>query len=209
MKTYLTVWTLVLLIATGLVIISEFVSADVRPLMMAEGGWVEDASWMAYFLAAFLVLLTTFRHPTRWCMIVGVMLFGLRELDCDKRFTTMGMFKSRYYFSSEVPVGEKIIAGLVTAAIVAVLFYLVKFHLKPFFRRVMKREGASLSFFFAGGLMVFTKTIDGFSRKLEPFGIVPSDAIKQLVESVEECFELAAAVFVLVAAMGALRHRSK
>lgn len=209
MKTYLSIWTSLLLLAIGMVVFSEFLNPEAQAKLMKEGGLIETASWISYFVAAFFVLLKMFKSPNRWSMLVGVMLLGMRELDFDKRFTAMGIFKSRFYSSADVPVGEKLIGVLVTAAIVVTLFFLVKNHLKPFISRVMNREGASLSFFFAGGLMVFAKSIDGLSRKLEPLGIEPTDATNRIVESVEESFELTAALLVVVAAAGALRHRSK
>lgn len=209
MKKYISVWTVLVLAAIGLVVLAEFLSPAAYKTLLNEGGWVETASWIAYFTAAFFVLLKVFQKPNRWSMLAGVLLLGMRELDFDKRFTTMGIFKSRFYSSAAVPMGEKLMAALVTAAILAALFFLVKNHLKPFFSRVMKLQGASLSVLLAGGLLVFAKSIDGLSRKLEPFGIEPSDAVNRIAGSVEECFELTAALFVIIAAVGALRYRSK
>lgn len=209
MKTYLPIWIALLIGAVAAVFVSESVSPDVRSTMMEEGGWIETASWISYFVAAAFVLIQLMRFPNRWSMLVCTMLLGMRELDFDKRFTTMGIFKSRFYSSAEVPIGEKLIALLVTAAIVVALFFLVKHHLKPFFKRVKARSGASCSVFLAGGLMVFAKSIDGLSRKLEPFGIEPSDATNRIVGSVEESFELAAALLIVVGAVGALVRRAK
>lgn len=209
MKSYLPIWIVLFVGAIVAVIVSESLSADVQKAMLQEGGWVETASWVAYFVAAPFVLLQMLRWPTRWSMLICTMLLGMRELDFDKRFTTMGIFKSRFYGSEDVPLGEKLIAALITAAIVVTLIFLVKDHLLPFIKRLGKREGASWSVFLAGGVMVFAKSIDGLSRKLEPFGIEPSDAVNRIAGSVEECFELSAALLIVVGAVGALLHRSK
>lgn len=209
MKSYLHIWIELLVGAVAAVIFSELVSPEIHGKMMNEGGWVETASWVAYFVAAFFILLKTLRSPSRWSMLVCTMLLGMRELDFDKRFTTMGIFKSRFYSSSEVPISEKLIALVITAAIVTALFFLVKDHLKPFIQKVKARSGASCTVLLAGGLLVFAKSIDGLSRKLEPFGIEPSDAVNRIAGSVEECFELTGALLVIVAAVGAYVHRSK
>ena len=209
MKIYLPIWIGLLVGAIVTVIVSEFVSPATANALLKEGGWIETASWISYFVAAALILVLMLRFPNRWCLAVATMLLGMRELDFDKRFTTMGIFKSRFYGSEEVPLGEKLIAALITAAIVVVLIFVVKEHLLPFIKRVTNREGASLSVLFAGGFMVFAKSIDGLSRKLEPFGIEPSDAVNRIVGSVEECIELSAALLIVVGAVGALRQRSK
>lgn len=209
MKKYIPIWLALFVGALAVVIGSEFVSPEFQSTLLQEGGWIESASWISYFVAAGFILLQTYRFPNRWCLAVGTMLLGMRELDFDKRFSTMGIFKSRFYGSDEVPLGEKLIAALITAAIVATLFFVVKEHLKPFIKRIRACEGASWSVLIAGGVLVFSKSIDGLSRKLEPFGIEPSAAFERVVESVEECFELSGALLVLIAAVGALSHRSK
>lgn len=209
MKKYFVIWGLLLAVLVVMVFVSEMVSPEVRIKLVKEGGLVENTSWIAYFVAAVFVLLQTRRWPVRWSMLVCTLLLGMRELDLDKEFTTMGIFKSRFYSSTDVPVVEKLIAGVITIAIVATLFFLIKNHLKPFLIRLKNREGASLSFLFAGGMLVFAKSIDGFSRKLEPFSIESSAATNRVMESIEESFEMCAALLIVVAAVGALRQRSK
>lgn len=209
MKSYLPIWIVLFAGAIITVIVSEFISPATANALLKEGGWIETASWISYFVAAALILVLMLRFPNRWCLAVATMLLGMRELDFDKRFTTMGIFKSRFYGSEEVPLGEKLIAALITAAIVVTLFFVIKEHLLPFIKRIGKREGASWSVLLAGGLLVFAKSIDGLSRKLEPFGIEPSDAVNRIAGSVEECFELSAALLIVVGAAGALRQRSK
>ncbi|MDF7806913.1 hypothetical protein P4E94_05640 [Pontiellaceae bacterium B12219] len=210
MKTYSIIWGLLFIGTILLVVASELVSPGMHATMMSEGGWVETASWVSYFVAAFFVALQVRRWPVRWSMLVLTLVLGMRELDFDKRFTTMGIFKSRFYSSSDVPIPEKIIALIISACIVAALFFLIKNHLKPFIERLKRFEGPSLCFLFSGGLLVFAKSIDGLSRKLEPFGIVPSDATNRIAGSVEESFELAAALLIVAAAVGALNnYRSK
>lgn len=209
MKKYLPIWIVLFVGALVTVVVSENVSPELQSAILKEGGWVETASWVSYFVAAAFILIQILRWPTRWSMLICTMLLGMRELDFDKRFTTMGIFKSRFYGSEEVPLGEKLIAALITAAIVVTLIFLVKDHLLPFIKRITKGEGPSWSILLAGGLMVFAKSIDGLSRKLEPFGIEPSDAVNRIAGSVEECFELSAALLIIVGAVGALLHRSK
>ena len=208
-KTFVFIWIFLLLLAIGFVVFSESLSLEARKQFLSENGPVENASWIAYFVAAFFVVLKTIKNPNRWSMAVAAMLLGMRELDFHERFTTMGIFKSRFFISPDVPVGEKLIALLVAAAIGVTLFFMAKNHLKIFVSRVRSGEGASLSFLLAGALMVFAKSIDGLSRKLGLFGIESSDATGQVFNSIEESFELTVALLIVVAAIAALRNRSK
>jgi hypothetical protein len=101
MKTYLPIWMVLLAGAIAAVFISELVSPATQRTMMQEGGWIETASWLSYFVAAAFVLIRMTRWPVRWNMAVVTLLPGVRELDFDRRFTTMDIFKSRLYFSAD------------------------------------------------------------------------------------------------------------
>ena len=71
-----------------------------HPLWIEEGGVIETLSVFGYFLCVLLMLL-----KGKWPYIkkynyflILVILLGFRELDFHKRFTTMGIFKSKFYF---------------------------------------------------------------------------------------------------------------
>jgi hypothetical protein len=210
MKIYYTIWSLLLLGSIGGVIMTTGIDAETEKVLLKEGGLIETASWIAYLVAAGLLLIQMLiRMPGRWSMLVLTLCLAARELDFDKRFTTMGIFKTRFYSSAEVPIAEKLLGVAITAALLVTLFFLIKKHFMPFLRQLRERRGPSLSFLFAGALMVFTKSIDGLSRKLEPFGIEPTEAVNKLAGHIEEIFELAASILVVVAVTGAFGQRSK
>jgi len=83
--------------------------ASGRDFWLSEGGVVESLSALGYFVCAALMLLMGGWHYVKkyHYVFMLVMLFGMRELDFDKRFTTMGIFKSKFYASSDVPMIEK------------------------------------------------------------------------------------------------------
>ena len=102
------------------------------PLWIEEGGVIETLSVFGYFLCVLLILL-----KGKWAYIkkynyflILIILFGLRELDFDKRFTTMGILKSKFYLSNSVPVTEKLI-GLLVIAILLYIFFLLLFLYSP------------------------------------------------------------------------------
>ena len=51
-------------------------------------------------------------------LVVLITFFGCRELDFDKRFTAVGVLKSRFYLSTDIPVFEKLIGLIVIALII-------------------------------------------------------------------------------------------
>jgi hypothetical protein len=210
MTGYLIIYGILLAITVGLIVVSGLADEETARTLLAEGGPVETASVVAYVGAAVMMLIQALKgKPARWCLMVLTLCLAFRELDFDKRFTVIGIFKGRFYFSPDVPVHQKLIAALVTAGILTALYFLIRQHLKAFTQDVLERKGSPLSVFFAGGLMVFAKSIDGLSRKLEPFGIEPTEAVNHFAGSVEEIFEFTAAALIFVAAAGAFNYRSK
>ena len=129
-------------------------------------------------------------------MLLG---FGLRELDFDKRFTTMGIFKSRFYLSNEVMIGEKMVAVLISALFLVCLFFLLKNFARSFAEGIKARQGQSLTVLIALVFMVSSKSIDGLGRKLKPAGIVVSQSVSSLAGVIEESMELMIPLLFIVA----------
>jgi len=162
------------------------------PLWIDEGGIIETLSALGYFLCALLILL-----KGKWSYIkrynyffIVVILCGFRELDFDKKFTTMGIFKSRFYISSSVPVVEKFIGLLVIAVLIYIVVSVFRNHLKDFSRKIK-----TISPVHIGSLMIFltlcfTKTIDGLARKLGDINIHISQQTSNYFEVIEEVLEL-------------------
>ena len=87
--------------------------------MVQENGVVENLSAGGYF---FFCLILLYLHLTG-VVLTGpapgffVLLLGLRELDFHERLTTMGMFKIKFFLSTEVPWPEKMVVALLIAGI--------------------------------------------------------------------------------------------
>lgn len=206
-KLCITVWGVLLL---GVVILggtSGSMSPETRSFLFNEGSIIEALSAISYFVAAGLLLLQIgLRMPARWSALWIVLCFGMRELDFDKRFTSMGLLKSRIYSASDVPVYEKLLAALLMASLVAALFFLIKNYFVPFIKGVLRGDGMALSMFFCGGALFVSKSLDGIARKLKPFGVETTDGVKQFAECLEESLELAAAFLLLFVVLLAFRQ---
>ncbi|MFP4033385.1 MAG: hypothetical protein ACLFTV_17665 [Desulfococcaceae bacterium] len=133
-------------------------------------------------------------------MAIGTLLviFGLRELDFHARFTTMGIFKSRFYISPEVPVLEKTIGAAVLLLLIGAMACVVKRHFRSFTRGVRRLEPGPFSGLIAIALLVFAKTLDGLPRKLDGLGLDSPEALEQFFWIVEEVLEMGIPIFMLL-----------
>ena len=162
------------------------------PFWIKEGGVIETLSALGYFLAAFLMIV-----KGEWAYIkkyyyffMLVLLFGLRELDFDKRFTTMGIFKIKFYLSSSVPLSEKLMGLFVIAALLYIIFSIVKNHYKDFFLNIKKFSPVHIGSLVIFLLLLVSKTLDGLSRKLGDLGFVMDEQLGIYFEAIEEILEL-------------------
>lgn len=198
---------LTLLVLAGLVYTADLVSPETYSSVFKEGGVVETLSAAGYFAAFALLLFYIVRQkrPDGWSLCVMILCLGFRELDFDKRFTTMGVFKARFYSSSEVMSSEKAIGVLVILALIVCLYYLVKAYARPFFRKLKTFDPVAITVFLALAVMGAAKTLDGLPRKLKPLGVVFSDHAKTVLGTVEELIELLIPVLIIAAILGAFR----
>lgn len=201
------VWGLLLGLGIALVTLAEMLPPNARSILVKEDGIVETLTAISYVAAAVLLLWqTATRHRERWSLFVVVACMGMREMDFHKRFTTMSIFKSRFFSSSEVPMHEKVVGVLVTLALLACIFMMLKRWFLPFIKGLRQRNGIAWSVFGAAALLGTIKTVlDGLARKLEPLGIEVSESVCQVSGSAEEVFELVAAMLLLVAVAAAVR----
>lgn len=163
-----------------------------RTLMLAESGIIETASAAGYFLCAGYILVCSRRFdlPVYPYFPLLFILFGLRELDFDKRFTSIGLLKSKFYVSSVPTLGEKTVGILLITLLLYLAWCLLKNHIW-----VWKRAINTYSQVYIGGLMTFSlmvlaKTIDGLPRKLRPLGVQVNDTLATRLNDLEEILEL-------------------
>ncbi|PWQ99878.1 hypothetical protein [Leucothrix pacifica] len=174
--------------------------ASGRDFWLSEGGIVESLSALGYFVCAALMLLMGGWHYVKkyHYLFMLVLLFGMRELDFDKRFTTMGIFKSKFYASSDVPMIEKVIGLIVIAIFFYIVFRLVKNHLKDFITGVLRFSPAHLAVFFAMSFIFISKTLDGIARKLGGFGITIEQSASVYFQALEEILEMGIPVLLML-----------
>lgn len=163
-----------------------------QPLWVEEGGIVETVTVWSYFVCLLLVVFGgNWEHIKKYhYFLLLILFFGLRELDFDKPFTTMGIFKSRFFFSSDVLIVEKLVGLFVIAVLLYVLISIIKNHFKDFLYKAIQGStlhlGALIIIFF----LVISKSMDGIGRKMSDFGYTLNDATISYFVITEEILEL-------------------
>ncbi len=175
-----------------LLIVSFIFKIYEYPLWIKEGGIIETLSVVGYFLCVVLILLKGGWSYIKkyYYFFILIILFGLRELDFDKRFTTMGIFKSKFYVSSSVPMVEKFMGLLVITVLLYIVVSIFKNHSKGFFSKIKKLSPVHVGALITFLTIVFSKSIDGIARKLGYLNIIMDEQTADRFEVVEEVLEL-------------------
>ncbi|MBM9604851.1 hypothetical protein [Desulfopila inferna] len=166
-----------------------------------EFGPVETISVGLYFL--FILFIVYFNATgilrTSFAPGVFILLLALREMDFHARFTTMGMFKIKFYLSPEVPVEQKIIVVLFDIAVISYAIVYLRKVTPGFLRALSARKAYAFSIIFGLACMVASKLIDGNSEVFEfLFGMEEGD-LGIYSSIMEECLELFIPVFFIMA----------
>lgn len=194
---FVSVW---ITVATLAVLIFLAIGMDIpgKGILLREGGVVESASAFGYLFCIALFLhkggiAFLKRHHYLFILIIS---FMLRELDFDKRFTTMGIFKSRFLTSGNVPLAEKIIGGAVILLLVYTVLSTVILHWRNFYCELKGRSVVGLGVTVAVSLLVISKSLDGLARKLHGIGIEVGESMSRNASRVEEILELGIPVII-------------
>lgn len=196
---------LVILVAASLV--STLVDGYPRHLILHEGGLIETASAVGYFVCAFLLARwggTAFlQHHV--ALFATVLLLGFRELDFHRIFFSSGIFRTRLYVSADISISEKLLAmSLVLIVALAIVSTLLKYG-TALARGLRSGRRGPLAVVFAIGLAVVAKAVDGVERKLSFIGYQLTDAGEQQLAVVEEVTELGIPLMMCLAVYYTLR----
>lgn len=171
-----------------------------RHMLLKEGGPVEVPSAILHFVCFALVAFKGGYPYFRKYPYFTIMplVFGMRELDFDKRFTTTGLFKSRFYLRPDVPLHEKIIGAIIILTIAVLVVMMLRRHAKVFFIGLRNRSviaiGAALTIFLA----VSFKTLDGLERKCRGLGLQLNEIVACYSSPAEEILELGIPIIMIL-----------
>lgn len=184
-------------------IFTAFLAPETVYRLTLEGGFIEDGSVYGYFACILLILLSGRRDQLRESIFLCLppLLLAMRELDFHGRFTTMGIFKTKYYVSPEVPLLEKLIVIFCLAVIVwAGVRFIMRFS-RRFIVALRAWHPGAVSIVLAFILLAISKSVDGADRKAIELGIGASDQIIIFFHTLEEVFEFGGPLFLVLAAL--------
>jgi hypothetical protein len=174
-------------------------TADEPALLFKEGAVVEAWSAIVLFQGALCWFMAHGRDGWRdWQIPAILILFALRELDFDKRFTESGIFKLRTY-TGDFPASEKLLGAAVIALLALVVWRLARRNLPGLWRGFRSGRAWALAVVGGMGLAALGKTLDGIGRKLADVGVTISPETAARAGMMEEAMELAAWLLLCVA----------
>ena len=191
-----------LLIMLLTIVALETLDTGTKRFLIREGGLVEQLSAAGYFICIIFLLYQgkkRLENVSFWLMNLFLLFLGLRELDFHSRFTTMGITKTKFYVSPEVPFGEKLIGVVVSLLFLFTVLYLVKRHFRDFITGLVNKESWSIGIFLGTALMVVSKIADSQADLIELVcGLMGIDWNPMSV-TVEEMLELNIPIMFLLA----------
>ncbi|WP_411975716.1 hypothetical protein [Sulfitobacter faviae] len=190
---------LILAFAAQMVVVNGLPAAT-QTTLLAEGGFYESLSVVGYILCI-LALIWTLRGAVLrvWFLPLVLAVMAARELDLDKSLFTRGLFKARQYTGEGVPLGERLIAGLILALIVTAILLMLWRHARPYLTALFRGRAWAGAVLLGIGFTIAYKLLDGIARKLAPLGIEVSADAERTAFVVEEIGELGIPVMFLVA----------
>jgi hypothetical protein len=192
----------VILFITMLVLCLLLLPEDFARMIIKENGPVEMVTAMAYIVSAGWLLIKSRQGEGRKNIsaAVLVLLLGLRELDFHTRFTTMGIFKTRYYVSPAVPLVEKLIVSLIVIAMFAFAIQFGREHYRSFLNGIRQRSGPQMVILFAIVCAFVSKFLDRCPDLIQRLIFVfQNEAGGMAISIMEESIELAIPAFILIA----------
>lgn len=177
--------------------------------LVAEGGPVENATVVFYYLAIIGVWL--FRPPSvgmPTALALHIVMFDMaaRELDLHKRLTGMSLLKLRFWTGS-TPASAKLIAALILLPLALSLVYLVRTYGRRWLAALKRRSPVAISATTFFATLVISKLSDrSLGAIKETIGWVGPDWLVALQQSIEEPFEMMLPLLILLTVLQARRN---
>ena len=134
-----------------------------------ENGIIETASVVGYLVASGWLFYTGLRDKHNHSLLTGILilLLGLRELDFHMRFTAMGIFRSKFFISPEVPLAEKAVGTVIVVVLTVVIIKYCRQNYSLFIKSLRAGEAWAINTSLAIAFMVISKWLDGGPDLLE------------------------------------------
>ena len=198
-KAFISLYVLIYFGLFSLILLLKMIDRELRKSLIDEHGLIEFSSGIGYF--ACLLMLSFFKvknMKSKLYIMLILLAFGLRELDFHVLFTTMGITKTKFYLSPDVPVLEKLFGIFVFAALIYIFFYIIRKHFSEYMVALKEREPFAIGVS-CGVLLIFvSKGIDGLPRQLNSVGFSITKNTIELMSITEETIELGISLMFMI-----------
>ncbi len=208
LRTYGAIILVPCIVVASLVILSLLPEEQVINVVR-ENGLVELLTVVIYagVIGCLALLFLHKKRPGALAASGIVLLLCLRELDFHSRFTTMGIFKTKFYVSPEVPLPEKVIVSIVVLGLLAAVLVFIRQYWKDFFLGLQQKDTSMIAVACGLGCAVLSKMLDSMSHLFRPLCFWYNPAI--MSRAIEETLELAIPLFFLVAIYYSYKKHSR
>ena len=188
-----------LLLILGNIVAIIFLPERLIYLITKEWGPVENAQVILYVTGALVAWI--YARQKIWdggyqgSLIL--LIFAMRELDFQKKFTGISITRTKYYFHSDAALTAKLLSALIVISIIVLFILFIKKHSKGIYNNVQARKSWSLSVMAGLLFMFFAILLDSITRVLESLGIESVKHGHLLKNPLEELIELAIPFFFL------------
>ena len=178
-----------------------FLPDHIIDFMLEESGVIENAQFLGYIACAVISWIYAKKMIWKGGLSGGIifMVFALRELDFQRRFTIMSVTKTRFFISPEVSLNAKLISVAVLSSIAVIVILFAKSNYHELIKGLQASKKWAFSTCTGLALMIFSVLLDNTNRWLNDFGIVLMEEGSLAIEFFEELVELAIPVFFLIA----------
>lgn len=199
-RAYFFLMALIIFGLISLFIVVNSVDDNMRLSLIKENGPIENLSAACYLIVSLIMLAKGgWKFLKRYhYLFILVSSLGLRELDFNARFTTMSIWKIKFFLSTKVPFMEKIIGILVTFILLYFLITCIKRHWRSFLAGCTK-EVVSMSIGISLLFMGTAFSLDRMPDRLISLGMGVTDHFPVISQSMEEILELGIPLMFIVA----------
>jgi hypothetical protein len=193
------------------IVVSLSLGYESTVFMIKEGGPVESLTAVLYVVCFIIILVSgrwAFLRDKPYFALLPV-IFCMRELDFDKRFTGIKFYKIKFFLSDDISLLGKIFAFSVLVTILLLVYSMIKNHWRTFVLEVRERTSFGIGVLVVFSLCVVAKSIDGLGRKLRSVGLEASPAVEQCAAVVEEYVELGIPLAMLIVFVSYFRRRNR
>ena len=175
--------------------------AETVNYLFKENGIIETASVVGHLVACGWLFYTGLRGNHKPSLLTGlfILLLGLRELDFHSRFTTIGIFRTKFFISPDVPLIEKTVGTVIVALLAYAIITYCRQNYSLFIKSLRAGKAWAFNTSLAIAFMVLSKWLDSGPDSLEwIISLIHRDPV-MCMWIFEEVMEMAIPALILLA----------